>query len=97
MGWTCSHKLSDQSVVDFLRERFDCDNDSAQWKVLDCAIVKFHTAYLAVEKTPKESGVPYVFGLVVLLQYDRRSYHNFCWKEMDEGMGPYATECPERI
>lgn len=97
MGWTCSHKSSDQSVVDFLREQFDCDNDSAQWKVLDCAIVKFHTAYLAVEKIPKDSGVPYVFGLVVLLKYARRSYHNFCRKELDEGVGPYATECPERI
>ncbi|MDX1252194.1 MAG: hypothetical protein IDH49_08125 [Gammaproteobacteria bacterium] len=97
MGWTCSHKSSDQSVVDFLREHFDCDNDSAQWKVLDGAVVKFHTAYLAVEMIPKDSGVPYVFGLVVLLKYDHRSYHNFCWKDIDEGMWPCDTECPERI
>jgi hypothetical protein len=32
-----------------------------------------------------------------MLQFYKKDYHNFGYKDMDESAGPYQAECPERI
>ena len=48
MGWTYTHR-GDTPVKDFLADRINCENDHAKWLLLDIAIVKMRTAYMAVE------------------------------------------------
>ena len=43
-----------------------------------------------------ESAIRTVFALVCLLAY-KRDHFNFGYKDMDETMGPYECDCPERI
>lgn len=97
MGWTFSYKPASQSATDYLRKRLlDCDNERGTWKTLATAQVG-STVYAAVERLVKATGERYVFAAVMLTQTDSRSDYNFGWKDLDESMGPYQCDCPERI
>lgn len=105
MGWTGT-KRHGQPIKEFLRGEVDCVNDFGSWKVLDIAIVKFRTAYMAVEliKKNKDTGVldpetRRVVAFVFLLQYTPRALdgYDIYYKPMDETVGPYEVNCPERI
>ena len=37
------------------------------------------------------------FGIVFLTSADSKDYYNFSYKDMDESMGPYESECPKGI
>lgn len=92
MGWTFTTKPRGQTVLKFFQEQWN----SATVEVLDCAVVERKTAYLAVRRTPTE-GKPYIFGVVCMLEYRPKDRYPFGYKDMDESMGPYAYDCPERI
>lgn len=104
MGWTYTHKGS-IPVKDFLASRVNCENEHARWILLDIAIVKMRTAYMAVEiiRRDKDSGhldmaARKVVAFVFLLDYrTNESGHDIGYKDMDESMGPCECECPERI
>ena len=91
MGWTFTHKPRGQSIEGFFKEEFAW-KDHPGAGVIDCVVVKFRTAYLAV-RLP--SGR--VIAVVCLLQYRPGDYYNFGYKDIDETMGPGPAECPERI
>ena len=97
MGWTWQHKPYGMKVKDFLIEEFTYENETRKSVVLDIAIVKLRTAYLAVETTIKETGDRKVWAGVVLLGYAPNDHFDLGYKDMDETMGPCETECPERI
>lgn len=104
MGWTYTHR-GDTPIKDFLANRINCKNEHAKWLVLDIAIVKMRTAYMAVEiiRRDKVSGqldmaTKRVVAFVFLLDYRAsESGHDTGYKDMDESMGPCESECPERI
>ena len=104
MGWTYTYKGS-TPVKDFLASRVNCENEHARWLLLDIAIVKMRTAYMAVEiiRRDKDSGqldmaTRKVVAFVFLLDYrTSESSHDIGYKDMDESMGPCECECPERI
>jgi len=83
MGWTCMPREG-RTVKEILTAA------CMPHKVLDMAIVNRSTAYVACE-------LPYgVAALVFLLRY-KREFYDFCYKDMDESMGPAERDCPERI
>jgi len=104
MGWTYTHR-GNTPIKEFLANRVNCENDHAKWLLLDVAIVKMRTAYMAVEiiRRDKESGqlnmtTRKVVAFVFLLDYRMsESGHDTGYKDMDESMGPCESECPERI
>jgi len=104
MGWTYTYRGS-TPVKEFLTERINCENEHARWKVLDIAIVKMRTAYMAVEiiRRDKETGqldttTRKVVAFVFLLDYRPSDPdYDMGYKDMDESMGPCESECPERI
>ena len=96
MGWTSSHRSSAQSVKDYLIAEINQAGKTTSFKVLDIAIVKRNTAYLAVEKTDRDSGKSDVFAMVILIRYGR-DHFNITTKEMSEDMGPFYYDCPARI
>ncbi len=98
MGWMFVDK-GNQSASEHLKEMLTFESESGDFKAqpLDIAIVKMRTAYVAMEHTYKTSGKREVFAAVILLDYRPYDYYNFGYKDMDETMGPYETECPQRI
>lgn len=88
MGWTYFHKPSNVGVKDWFGTVW-----SERVEVLDVAIVKMRTLYAACRY--KDTGR--VFAAIFLLGYAPKDYYNFGYKDMDETVGPYESECPERI
>ena len=85
MGWTYTHRDKGTSVKDFFQQRFGVE-------ILDCAVVKLRTAYMAIRGRDQR-----VYAVVCLLDYRREDYFNFGYKDMDETMRPFYHECPKRI
>lgn len=97
MGWMFQQKDSDQSVQEFFEEKWNyTSSNGRQQRVIDCAVVKLRTAYLAIEQIDSE-GNRQVFAMVCMLDYRPHDYYNFGYKDMDETMHPYEFDCPERI
>lgn len=111
MGTTCTHKPKGMPVVDFLVSHgcFTWSEDSPfTARVLDSALVNLTEFYAAVEHVDKQTGDRRVWAAVfkiTMIRGPKRDRwtrddswdHNFCYKDMDESMGPYQTNCPERI
>ena len=98
MGWTWTHKEQGESIFDFFSSRWNDeekreDGSVILRKVLDCAVVRLKTAYLAYEIISSNREV---VACVCLLGYSK-DYYNFGFKDMDENMGPFNYDCPERI
>jgi hypothetical protein len=98
MGWDWGHKDPNEKVTDIIRKNYTWENDVEAVRVLDLAMVKLRTIYLACETTDKASGERKVWAGVALLGYAPKDpYYNFGYKAMDETVGPCEKECPERI
>lgn len=87
MGWTYTKREKGDKIQDFFQRRF-----GESHKILDCAVVGFRTAYMAIRN---ETGD--VFAAIIKLDYRKDEYYNFGWKDMDETQNPPETDCPERI
>jgi len=96
MGWLYLN-LYNETPKQYLTRLYTCDNQRERRKVLDIAIAKRRTAYLAVERIRKDTGQREVFAVVCKLDYSHPQGYNFGYKNMDETMGPVERECPERI
>lgn len=105
MGTTCTHKPKGMPVVEFLTQH-GCfrwsDDNPYEYRVLDSALVNLREFYATVEQVHKETGQRRVWAAIfkiTLMRAPLRDWwdHNFCYKDMDESMGPYQTNCPERI
>jgi hypothetical protein len=89
MGWTTFNKPKHISPSDYFRDSFSHEPNH---ELLDIAIVKRMTAYMAVRI--KSTGE--VIAFVYLLTYSK-SWDNFGYKDMSEFAGPVQSECPKRI
>jgi hypothetical protein len=96
MGWTYVYKPKNKSIREFFEERFNYEDNGKYGKVLDCAVVNLKTAYIAYEIGDTQ-GKREVIAVVCALNFAPNSYYNFGYKDMDETMGPYLYDCPERI
>jgi len=101
MGWMCTHKPKGQSVSDYFINdsgAFRWSDDSPNtYKVLDSAFVNLSEFYAAVEAIDKKTGVRRVWAAIVLVSFEKGTWNNFCYKDMDESCGPCAKNCPKRI
>ncbi|WP_211328038.1 DUF6927 domain-containing protein [Thermodesulfitimonas autotrophica] len=85
------------SVRQFFEKQFNrIEDDGKYGKILDCAVVNLRTAYIAYEIGDAQ-GKREVIAIVCVLDYKPNDYYNFGYKDMDETMGPYRYDCPERI
>jgi hypothetical protein len=94
MGWTYSHKDKGISVKDFFSEEFNFKKNEKVLKVID-GFATISEAYLAIETITRNSRK--VFAVVCRIHYNSKEQFNFGYKDMDEAMGPYYYNCPERI
>jgi hypothetical protein len=84
MGWTYFQAPAGKRSIEILRDEWP------SLRFIDAQQVG-QTVYAAVSTSKAPADV---FALVVLV--DRRN-GQFGYKDMDEGMGPYESECPQRI
>lgn len=89
MGWITFNKPKHISPSDYFRDSF---KNEPNHELLDIAIVKRMTAYMAVRLKDTNE----VIALVYLLTYSN-SWDNFGYKDMSEFAGPVQSECPKRI
>jgi hypothetical protein len=97
MGWTWEPRPKGLSLKETLMAKATFESGPVKSRALDCAIVKFKTAYLAVEHENREKGTKKIYALVFLLGHDPHSVYDLGYKDVDEEMGPCEDECPERI
>ena len=104
MGWTSSYKEPGEKLTAYFIRNGVLSwttTDKQPWRceVLDGGLVSLHEYYAAVQRTHKDTGERSVFAVVILVRHCPKDSHrhNFWWKGMDEGAGPYATRCPRRI
>ena len=88
MGWTSFHKEPHEKPLDALKREFSRDGQTC---VIDGGRVG-STWYLAFRTQDN-----HVLGVIVLTSTRQRDYHNFGYKEMEEGAGPTDSRCPARI
>lgn len=105
MGTTCTYKPKGQPLTEFFIQHGVLgwrDETVTKRTVLDGALVNLTEYYAAVEELDLQTGARRVWAAVFKITMVRVSRedswgHNFCYKDMDESMGPYQTNCPERI
>lgn len=93
MGWIYTEKDASISVKQF----FEMEFGGPHSKVLDCAVVGLHTAYVALQSTAAGTKEPAVTAVVCHLDYAHTERFNFGYKPVGEESGPVEDECPERI
>jgi len=105
MGWTGINQanMDGMSAREYLNREFTFENENgSSCSVLKSAMVG-NTYYAAVKRTfPLASGdAPIVFGLVCLTTRGKSHFwpgeREFCYKDMDESMGPCERDCPLSI
>ena len=87
MGWVCLHRDRGQSNLDWIRENLV---SSEPERLIDCA-TKGGVIYAAYRSDDR------VVALVILTKWVPNDHFNFCYKDLDEDMGPYEDDCPKRI
>lgn len=97
MGWTYSYKPHNQSVHEYFSEHWNNETERFTLRVLKTAVVKLRTAYFAVERVVKATNEREVFCVICKLGYRPHDHFNFGYKDMDETMGVYVTDCPASI
>lgn len=98
MGTTCTNKPAGMSMKDFF-----IDHGVLRWgdhlpntyRVLETAY-KMPMFYAAVETVNKETGERHVWAAVIKVMHTRGDY-GFCYKDMDETMGPCEAHCPTKV
>jgi hypothetical protein len=103
MGWTCTkRKPAGMSVAYFLIHEsgsYSWDGNNADparkatYTVLDWEMAG-RALYVAVERLERISGARKVFACVTIHESQNGE---FCWKDMDESMGPNESRCPMHI
>jgi hypothetical protein len=93
MGWLYKHDSIDNPVA-YLTDQYNHDAEHCTYRVLAAARVA-NTVYMAVKSTEKTTGSFYVFAAVILISNTQK--HGFGYKDMDESVGPYECDCPDRI
>ena len=95
MGWLFQNeKLRHETPAQLVTHRFSHESDQAKATVLAAAAVR-GAVYAAIRNEEKITGKSYVFCAVVLFRNSERN--GFGYTAMDESMGPYAVDCPDRI
>lgn len=99
MGWTVGEKP--QNVLAMIRELLTWEAEGYKNVCLDLAMVSMKTIYAAVERTTTD-GQRDVWAAVFAIDFRTSKEHgykstSFGYKDMDETMGPFERNCPERI
>lgn len=101
MGWLDTYKPKGEGVTEFLIRAGSLrwTSDTHSYEVLDSALVKLKTHYAAIKRTNLENGLYEVFATITLIRMhkSKNDDYNFLYKDMDETVGSYEAECPERI
>lgn len=88
MGWYGEHKPKSISTIDYLKQGWEGHKEI---EILDSAMRGFNSVFFLAKH--KELG--YTFVIVYLVSYSN-TYHNICYKSMDEFAGPNVL-CPKKF
>lgn len=95
MGWTYMPQPS--STKEELTRMLNFENETRTHECLDISIVNFREAYAACKVTHTDTDESHVYCVIFHLDYRPHDVFGFGYKDMDECMGPWIHNCPERI
>lgn len=97
MGTTCTNKPVGMSMKDFFIQHVLRWGDHLPhvYRVLETAY-KMPIFYAAIEMVNKETSDRQVWAAAIKVTQTRGD-NGFCYKEMDETLGPVQAECPAKI
>jgi len=95
MGWTSYHLERGQAGNEF-KKMLTWESETAKNELVQGAFNGFKEYYAAVKTTIKATGETYTWAFVAMINW-YRGYENFCYKDMDETMGPNIRNCPLSI
>ena len=90
MGWTTTYKPAGTSVDSF----FDKEFAGSSIEFVGKGCLKNLSEYYRACYNKKTNTY---FALVCRIHFERDSYYNFSYKDMDESENPYFYNCPKRI
>lgn len=90
MGWTTTYKPVGTSVDSF----FDKEFAGSSIEFVGKGCLKNLSEYYRACYNKKTNTY---FALVCKIHFERDSYYNFSYKDMDESENPYLYNCPKRI
>lgn len=97
MGWLFFEKPT--NIKRWFEDQLTWDNEEkgVKHRCLASSILRRTTAYGAMEITGP--GAEHrVIGIVFLLKYAPKEYpYDFGYKDLDEDMGPFESQCPDRV
>lgn len=99
MGWLYMQSLDGfANPKAYLDDQFTYDRNGSAARVLRSQVVDGRVYYAAVELA-KPSEPRAIIALVCLVAHNPRDPEGyiFGYKDMDEGMGPVESDCPEAI
>jgi hypothetical protein len=100
MGWLYMQSIAPyKTPKEYLNNQLTFESEKATYRVLQSALVAMRHYYAAVEireKTTNKRDVNCVICLVNYKPLDKEGFI-FGYKDMDESMGPYVTDCPASI
>jgi hypothetical protein len=100
MGWLYMKSLKGHSGPrQYLDAQFTYERPDLISKVLRSALVGMRVYYAAVEQVRVATGQREVWAVICLVRYNPRDPEGyiFGYKDMEESMGPYESDCPAPI
>lgn len=98
MGWFYLHDTGGKTVFEYFRDQVAYDNEKVSRRLLSGRTVAMKTFYGAVEVIDKATNERTVSAMVCLVDLRKsKDGYNFGYKDMDEFMGPCASDCPADI
>lgn len=103
MGWIATYRQPNRPLLEFFQDQgiFSWKDESrVKRRVIDSALVRFTEFYAAIEEIEVATGVRKVWAAVILVKMTPLSEKDGCniaYKDMDETVGPYQHNCPERL
>jgi hypothetical protein len=93
MGWSYMHDGTRKDQIDDILRNANYENDCVASRVVTHSL-RGNNLWMVIEKKDKKSGTDTRFIVLCLLQSGRRYGCGWGYKDMDEGMGPVAVNCP---
>jgi hypothetical protein len=93
MGWTSFRVSPSQKTVDLVISQINSVTTTRSWEVVDHSM-RGNVFYGLVKRTKFDTNEVEYFAVVYLTS---RRNGEFGYKDMDESMGPYYYDCPNRI
>lgn len=93
MGWSYMHDGTRKDQIDDILRNANYDNERVVSRVVTHSL-RGNNLWMVIENKEKDTNQDKRFIVLCMLQSGRRYGHGWGYKDIDEGTGPNAVNCP---